>query len=53
MTDILVDFVDVLGTDPAGDTYADWLVASYGRTFAETFPHGLRPQVPHDRHAER
>ena len=38
VTDILVDFVDVLGTEPAGDTYADWLLASYGRTFAETFP---------------
>jgi protoporphyrinogen oxidase len=37
-TDILVDFVEILGTEPAGDTYADWLLASYGRTFAETFP---------------
>jgi protoporphyrinogen oxidase len=37
---ILVDFVARQTADPPDDvgTYADWLVASYGPTFARTFP---------------
>jgi protoporphyrinogen oxidase len=38
---VLKDFFEAYHnpTDPATiDTFADWLIASYGRTFAETFP---------------
>lgn len=36
---ILADFIDVRSKETGPITsYADWLVASYGRTFAETFP---------------
>jgi protoporphyrinogen oxidase len=43
--DIICDLVEARSA-PAGEprTYADWLVATYGRTFAETFPmeYGLK-----------
>ena len=36
---IISDFVEVHGQpEPEVANYAEWLVASYGRTFAETFP---------------
>lgn len=36
---VISDFVDVHATpEPKVTNYAEWLVASYGRTFAETFP---------------
>jgi protoporphyrinogen oxidase len=35
----IVDFVEAKKvTDPVIENYEDWLVASYGRTYAETFP---------------
>jgi protoporphyrinogen oxidase len=39
VTDIISDMVDARSR-PAGriENYADWLLRSYGRTFAETFP---------------
>jgi protoporphyrinogen oxidase len=45
VTRVIADFVDVQRADePDVRTYADWLVASFGRTFAETFPmeYGLK-----------
>lgn len=43
---ILQEFVGLQGEDEPGDPadYAEWLVASFGRTFAETFPmeYGLK-----------
>jgi len=41
----LSDFVEAINTEPGDiNNYAEWLVASYGKTFAETFPmeYGLR-----------
>ncbi len=36
---IIADFVKVKGSDhPTSGNYEDWLVASYGETFAKTFP---------------
>ena len=36
---ILKDFIEAQNTPPGPiNNYADWLVASFGRTFAETFP---------------
>ena len=36
---VISDFVEVRSQpEPAVTNYAEWLVASYGRTFAETFP---------------
>jgi protoporphyrinogen oxidase len=36
---IVADFVEAQRLeDPPIETYADWLLASFGRTFAETFP---------------
>lgn len=36
---VITDFVEVHGQpEPTVSNYAEWLVASYGRTFAETFP---------------
>lgn len=36
---VLEDFVGARSLEPmAPDNYADWLVAAFGRTFAETFP---------------
>jgi protoporphyrinogen oxidase len=35
---IIVDFVETAMAEDQVRTYADWLYASYGRTFAETFP---------------
>jgi len=34
----IVDFVEAQATTNPLETYADWLRATYGRTFAETFP---------------
>lgn len=45
VVDILKDFIHVSQETHEGiENYADWLVASYGRTFAETFPmqYGLK-----------
>jgi len=45
VTDILSDFVDAQHQDYGEiKNYADWLIASYGKTFAETFPmeYGLK-----------
>jgi protoporphyrinogen oxidase len=45
VADILVDFVEAQNnSDTKIRTYEDWLVATYGRTFAETFPvqYGLK-----------
>lgn len=45
VTRILLDFVKAQQSDaPEIRNYADWLVASFGRTFAETFPmeYGLK-----------
>ncbi|MCP3981373.1 MAG: NAD(P)-binding protein [bacterium] len=42
---ILVEFVEAQHAEPGPiDNYADWLVAGFGRTFAETFPmrYGLK-----------
>ncbi|MEM8932679.1 MAG: FAD-dependent oxidoreductase [Acidobacteriota bacterium] len=39
VVDIVRDFVAARDADPSQAThYADWLIATYGRTFAETFP---------------
>jgi protoporphyrinogen oxidase len=39
VVDCIRDFVDAQGKDPSGAAnYAEWLLAAYGRTFAETFP---------------
>lgn len=38
ITNCIVDLVDVLQNPPEVVNYEDWLVASFGRTFAETFP---------------
>lgn len=38
ITKIVTDFVAAQQDPPAIQTYADWLVAMYGRTFAENFP---------------
>lgn len=41
----LTDFIDAQYAEPGAiNNYADWLIASYGKTFAETFPmeYGLR-----------
>lgn len=39
VVDVVADFVaESTGPDRVVGHYADWLVASYGRTFAETFP---------------
>jgi protoporphyrinogen oxidase len=36
---ILKEFIHIQQTDPgAPENYADWLTASFGKTFAETFP---------------
>jgi protoporphyrinogen oxidase len=45
VTRIIVEFVEAQhAPEPVIETYADWLVASFGRTFAETFPmeYGLK-----------
>ncbi len=42
---ILMDLIDARSREPGSTaTYAEWLVATYGRTFAETFPmqYGLK-----------
>ncbi len=42
---VLADFIEAQHREPGPiENYADWLIASYGRTFAETFPmeYGLR-----------
>ena len=42
---IIEDFVSVRGNDPSlTRNYAEWLLAAYGKTFAETFPmvYGLK-----------
>ncbi len=39
VVEIIRDFVDASHAEPGTiENYADWLLASYGRTFAETFP---------------
>lgn len=38
VTACIVDMADTIARPPEISTYADWLVAMYGRTFAETFP---------------
>jgi len=35
---IIVDYVETQSSERSIETYADWLLASFGRTFAETFP---------------
>jgi len=45
VTRIVLDFVEAQSAEPGEvKNYADWLVASFGRTFAETFPmeYGLK-----------
>jgi protoporphyrinogen oxidase len=45
IVNILRDFIEVRNAEPGPITnYADWLIASYGKTFAETFPmeYGLK-----------
>jgi len=45
VTKILSDFTNAQYTEPGEiNNYADWLIASYGKTFAQTFPmeYGLR-----------
>ncbi len=38
VTRVIADFVAVRQEPPPVGNYEDWLVASYGRTYAETFP---------------
>lgn len=38
VTRCIVDFIQAQGSSRVGETYADWLLATYGATFAETFP---------------
>lgn len=38
ITNVITDFVDAQQNPPEILTYADWLIAMYGRTFAENFP---------------
>ena len=38
VTECIADFVEATNNPPTVKTYADWLVAMYGRTFAENFP---------------
>jgi protoporphyrinogen oxidase len=38
ITQCIVDFVEAQANPPEIVTYADWLTAMYGKTFAETFP---------------
>ena len=44
VTRIIVDFVEAPSASGENQTYADWLYAGYGTTFAETFPmvYGLK-----------
>ena len=45
VTRIVLDFVEAQSAEPGEvKNYADWLIASFGRTFAETFPmeYGLK-----------
>src|SRR5262249_41717552 len=39
IVDVIKDFVAISGTQPKMDgSYADWLLNTYGKAFAETFP---------------
>ena len=38
VTDLLVDLIEARGNDAKPANYEDWLVASFGRKFAQTFP---------------
>lgn len=38
VTSCIVDFVQAQSSSPKIETYADWCVAMFGRTFAESFP---------------
>lgn len=38
VTACITDMAEAVAAPPEVTTYADWLVAMYGRTFAETFP---------------